>query len=71
MCYKIIFYKIFQNALRIVQDIVILLLILKKKKKCHVFMVLNPKIVFEKIQTACFLIMKYSAFMLYEYIYIL
>ena len=39
-------------------------------EKVYVFMTLNLKIVFEKTQTACSLIMKSSAFMSY-FIYIL
>ena len=34
-------------------------------EKCHIFMTLSPKFVFEKIQIACFLIMKSAAFMSY------
>ena len=34
-------------------------------EKGHVFTTLSPKIVFKKTQTACYLIMKYAAFMLY------
>jgi hypothetical protein len=39
-------------------------------EKCHVFTTLSKKIVFEKIQTVCSLIMKSGAFMSY-FIYIL
>ena len=60
MGYKIISYKIFQTALRTVLNIIIELLILKM---CHVFTILNPKIVFEETQMTCSLIMKSSAFM--------
>jgi hypothetical protein len=67
MSYKIIIYKIFLNVLQIAHDIVIVLLILKKG---HIFTTLNPKFVFEKTQTACSLIIKYSAFMSY-FIFIL
>ena len=62
MGYKIIFYKIFQTALRIALKIIIELLILKMG---HVFTILNPKIVFEETQMTCSLIMKSSAFMSY------
>ena len=34
-------------------------------EKCHVFMTLNPKIVFEEIQKACSLLMKSGVFMSY------
>ena len=67
MGYKIIFYKTFQNALHIARDIVIVLLILIK---CHIFMALSSKILFEETQMSCSLIMKSVAFMIY-FIYIL
>ena len=44
MSYKIISYKIFQNALRIARDIIIVLLILKKVTS----LTISLKIMFEK-----------------------
>ena len=34
-------------------------------EKCHIFMTLHPKFVFEKTEIVCSLIMKYGAFMSY------
>jgi hypothetical protein len=60
MSYKIISYKIFQkctsNCTGHHNHVI-------NFEKCHVFTTLNPKFVFEKIETVCSLIMKSSAFM--------
>ena len=69
MCYKIIFYKIFQNVLQIARDIIINHVTYFKKS--HVFTTLNPKIVFEKTQyaIACSLI-NYEIWCIYVILYL-